>query len=127
MGALATSVQPSTMRTEASVNAPVRPPTPEQKTNKLLRERLKTMPFLKRIRLRVCAWMVIFVSKHGKEILIEYLMERASEISIKTTMAILDRERIAHCYVCPQRFQLRKVGRRYACSNHSEEVRAKFA
>jgi hypothetical protein len=125
MGALATAECTSIEKTVPNVGAPMAPSL--IKPGEILRKRLAEFGFLKRWRLRACSWMIVFVAKYGKELLIEYMMERASEISVKTTMVILDRERIAHCYLCPSRFQLRKVGNRYACLQHSQEVMAKVA
>lgn len=119
---MATPEQHLNVKADASVSAPG-----PQSAKKLLKEKLKGFPLLKRIRLKICSMMIMFVAKHGKELLLEYLMERASEISVKTTMVILDREGIAHCHLCPTRFQLRRVGNRYACLQHTQEVKAKVA
>lgn len=81
------------------------------------------VPVLMGWRLKLCAWMIRFVGKYAPEILIGYVMERASEVAVGVTMAILDQERIAHCYKCPSRFSLRKVGlNRYACLTHTQET-----
>lgn len=72
--------------------------------------------------------MITFVAKQCPEIMHTYITEKASELSVRITMATLDKERIAHCYRCPQRFGIRKVGvGRYACLQHSEEDKAKSA
>jgi hypothetical protein len=72
--------------------------------------------------------MLKFIGMYGKELLVNFVMERASEVAVGVTMAILDREGIAHCYQCPQRFGLRKVGsNRYACLHHTQEVKAAIA
>lgn len=85
--------------------------------------------------LRVAAWIdngfcqkaIIFVGQRSPEELRGFVMERANEISCGIFIKMMDREGIAHCCLCPQRFGLKKVGRLYACLNHSEEVKAKAA
>lgn len=81
----------------------------------------------KNINLSLCQWMIKYVAKNGKVLLVRYITEQASEMALGVTMAILDRERIVHCARCPQRFSLRKVGSSYLCLHHSQEERAKKA
>lgn len=72
--------------------------------------------------------MLQFVAKYGRELLINFVMERASEMAVGVTMATMDREGLMHCHRCPQRFGLRKVGNnKYACLNHTQEVKAAIA
>ena len=69
-------------------------------------------------------WMFKFIIKNSPELLTQYISKRANELALGITMTILDREGIAHCFRCPQRFALKKVGGRYACLKHSQEVGA---
>jgi len=69
-------------------------------------------------------WMINFVLKKCPELFNAYVLEMATELSIKLTMKILDRERIVHCFQCPQRFGLTKVGNHYYCLNHTQGVEA---
>lgn len=127
VGVLTTTERPQDVDGAVKVGTPA----PNQERIKIAEEKLNKrigeMTFVHRVRLRLCAWMIKFVAKHGRELLINYVMEKASEISVKTTMAILTREGIAHCYVCPSRFPLRRVGNRYACHQHLQEVQAHSA
>lgn len=70
---------------------------------------------------------IIFIGQRSPKELHDFIMERANDLSVAVVMTTLDREGIAHCALCPQRFGIKKVGRHYACLNHSEEVKAKAA
>ena len=85
-------------------------------------------PWKQAVKQGLSVWMLKFIAKKSPELLVNYVMEKASEMSVGITMSILDKERILHCYKCPQRFSLRKVGvNQYACLNHSQEVKADTA
>jgi hypothetical protein len=72
--------------------------------------------------------MIRFAARFAPQLLADYITNQAAGLSLSITMAILDQERISHCYRCPQRFGLRKVGKnQYACLNHSQEVKAQLA
>ena len=61
---------------------------------------------------------LVLVAARAPEALCRFVHERASGMAVGITMAILDRERIAHCHRCPQRFGLRRHGGLLACLNH---------
>lgn len=57
----------------------------------------------------------------------KFVADQALKNGAKATMVILDREKIMHCFACPERFSLRKVGGLYACKLHTQEVQVKVA
>jgi hypothetical protein len=73
------------------------------------------------------AMALVRIGQRRPDLVSKYIMERATELSVAVTMKILDRERIAHCRLCPSRFSLRKVGNGYACPQHTQEVKAAAA
>jgi len=62
------------------------------------------------------------LAKRFPELLTTFITEKACEISLDMTKAILDREGIAHCKKCIQRFGLRKANGAYYCQTHWEEA-----
>ena len=70
---------------------------------------------------RFFVWTIVFVAKHRPQLLVKFIEEKASELATGMTMGILDRERIMHCSLCPNRFGLRKLGMKYFCPNHIKE------
>jgi hypothetical protein len=69
----------------------------------------------------VCVRMLMFVARRRPELVAGYIIEKANDLAISLTMTILDREGIAHCARCPQRFALRRQGGVYLCLAHSTE------
>lgn len=66
----------------------------------------------------LCIWAVRWATRRRPQLLMRYIMERASELGVAATMASLDRERIAHCYRCPARFGLKRMGSLWTCGQH---------
>lgn len=77
--------------------------------------------FAERFRFKLCSKMLIYVSKKCPELLVNFIMEKANEVAVGVTMAVLDRERIGHCKYCPERFSLKKVGLDYVCPHHASK------
>ena len=73
-------------------------------------------------------WAIKFAGTFTPELLVGYVQDRANELALQITMSILDKERIAHCHLCPQRFGLRKQAGHWVCSIHqTQEARAAVA
>ena len=78
----------------------------------------------------ILLWMARIVLKYKPKLLEEKLnaevMRMSSELSIRTSMAFLDKEGLMHCAFCAQRFGLRlekvnygeKIREVYLCQNH---------
>lgn len=69
------------------------------------------------------AW-VREIGEKSPELLVNFIMEKASEASVILTMQILDREGIAHCKHCVTRFPLRKYDRAWVCDPHFKKLSA---
>ena len=73
-------------------------------------------------RKRRAVGMLTYIVKHAPQILTSFVNERASEVSLQTTMAYLEREGYMHCDFCPTRFGLQKVGKFRVCTAHKEHA-----
>ena len=74
--------------------------------------------FTAKRRERKCAKSIKYIVKHNPDMLREYIIGHAKDLSKKLVMHTLDNERIMHCYECPSRFQLRRSGGLYLCQQH---------
>ena len=72
------------------------------------------------LKVALCARLVKWAATECPELVVAHVLEKATEMGVRATMAILDQERIAHCWRCPERFGLRKMEDRagYSCGRH---------
>lgn len=66
--------------------------------------------------------MLVYISRYCPEILTGFIAEKASDISLKTTMAYVEQQGFMHCSFCPTRFGLRHVGKFLVCGHHAAKA-----
>lgn len=79
---------------------------------------------MKKVWIGIKKWLALklfrFVTANAPTQMEGYIQERANEAAVPVVMAFLEREGILHCYLCPRRGPLIKVGPYKACPKHVE-------